>query len=86
MSRHQRWTVRLHQGRAVVWALAYVVTVAFGVTDSVALVWFASVYANVVSDLGAAAATDDRVVLDAIRELREEIAQLRKEVQRDRDS
>ena len=43
--------VWFHRCRATLWALAYPATVALGVADSVALVWFASCYANVVSDL-----------------------------------
>jgi hypothetical protein len=85
VTRRRQLTVRFHQLRAALWAVAYIVTVAVGIHDSVALVWFASVYANVVSDLTAAAATDDKAVLTAIHELRDEVAALREEVLRDRN-
>jgi hypothetical protein len=56
----------LHRGRAGCWAIIGVLSFIFGWANSVALVWAASVYANVVSDIGAAEAADDRRVTDRL--------------------
>ena len=68
--------VWFHRCRATLWALAYPATVALGVADSVALVWFASCYANVVSDLGAAEAADDRAVLARLDRIESKLDEL----------
>jgi hypothetical protein len=41
-----------------------------GFSDNIAIVWLASVYANVVSDLGAGEAADDSAVLAKLEQLR----------------
>lgn len=64
-----RRKVWFHRARALGWALLGAVSFALGWQNSVALVWGASVYANVVSDLGAAEAADDRKVLDHLRRI-----------------
>lgn len=71
------WRVWLHRGRAVLWAIAGVASFPLGWANSVALVWFASVYANVVSDWGAAEAADDREVLDRLDRIEEILRELR---------
>lgn len=58
--------VWFHRARAVAWALAGVAAFAFGWESSVAFVVVASVYANVVSDWGAAEAADDRDLVDRL--------------------
>jgi hypothetical protein len=54
--------VWFHRSRAIVWVAIGVLSFVFGWQNSVVLVWLASVYANVVSDLGAAEAADDQQV------------------------
>lgn len=61
-----RWIVWLHRGRACCWAVIGALSFVFGWQNSVALVWSASVYANIVSDIGAAEAADDRRVTDRL--------------------
>lgn len=66
-----RRKVWFHRSRALVWIAVGILSFVFGWQSSVVLVWIASVYANTVSDLGAAEAADDRVVtsrLDAVDE------------------
>lgn len=58
--------VWFHRGRAMAWAVVGVLSFVYGWQDSVVLVWIASVYANVVSDLTAAEAADDRSVCDRL--------------------
>ncbi len=61
--------VWFHRGRAIAWVLFGAWSFVTGWADSIALVWFASVYANVISDWTAGEAADDREVmarLDAI--------------------
>lgn len=61
--------VWFHRGRAIAWAAFGVLSFLTGWANSIALVWFASVYANVVSDWTAGEAADDREItvrLDAI--------------------
>lgn len=56
---------RFHRLRALVWLALAVPAVLFW-RDSVLFVILASVYANVVSDLGAAEAADDTAVTDRL--------------------
>ncbi len=58
--------VRFHRTRAVVWLVCGIAAAAFGWAESVALVWAASVYANVVSDWGAGEAADNRATEDRL--------------------
>jgi hypothetical protein len=72
-----RAKVWFHRSRAIAWLVVGAITFAFGLADSVALVWVASVYANTVSDWGAAEAADDRALherLDRIEQLLEQLA------------
>lgn len=55
--------VWFHRSRAILWVILGVASFPLGWANSVALVWAASVYANVLTDIGAAEAADDREVL-----------------------
>jgi hypothetical protein len=61
-----RARVYFHRGRAALWIALGAASFPLGWADSVVLVWIASVYANVVSDLGAAEAADDRDLTDRL--------------------
>lgn len=63
--------VWFHRARAVGWAVIGAVSFPLGWADSVVLVWIASVYANTVSDWGAAEAADNREVLDELAAIRQ---------------
>lgn len=58
---------------AIGWAVAGVLSFILGWAYSVAFVTIASIYANVKTDWGTAAAEDNSQVLDAIAELRKEV-------------
>jgi hypothetical protein len=77
--RHRVWFARL---RAYAWLAVGIASIPLGLESSVPLVWAASVYANVASELAAAQAADDRKVLDAIKELRADVAALRALIER----
>lgn len=55
--------------RAVVWALFGAVSFAMGWSNSVALVWFASVYANVESGIASGEAADDSKIMRVLNEI-----------------
>lgn len=60
------------RGRALVWILLGLASFPLGWSDSVVLVWIASVYANVESSIASSEAADDRALherLDRIEEL-----------------
>lgn len=65
-----------YRARAAAWAAAGVWSFVTGRQESVALVWLASIYANVATDLGAAQAADDRRVLDELARLHDRVAAL----------
>lgn len=69
--------VRFARLRALAWVLLGAVSFPFGWADSVVLVWIASVYANVASEIAAGEAADDSEVLAELRKLRREVAELR---------
>jgi hypothetical protein len=76
--------VRFARLRAVFWALLGLASVPLGWANSVALVWAASVYANVESGIASGEAADDRKVLDRLddhevllRRVLDELAALR---------
>lgn len=69
--------VWFHRARAAVWAVFGTLSFAVGWADSIALVWAASVYANVVSDLGAAEAADDRKILDRLDHVDDQLREIR---------
>lgn len=58
--------VWFHRGRAVLWAVFGGVSFMTGWANNIALVWFASIYANIVSDWGAGEAADDTEVLERL--------------------
>lgn len=62
--------INFHRVRAGLWILIGATSFIFGWYDKVTLVWIASLYANVVSDWGAAEAADDRKVTELINEVR----------------
>ncbi len=64
--RGSRWRVWAHRIRAIGWAIAGAISFPLGWANSVALVWFASVYANVMTDWGAGEAADDREVIERL--------------------
>ncbi len=76
MAKAQPRRVWLHRGRAVAWVVFGVVSASLGWANSIALVWFASVYANVVSDWGAGEAADDSAVLARFDAMDRKLARL----------
>lgn len=65
------------RARAAFWALLGLVSIPLGWSSSVALVWAASVYANVESGFATSEAADDRAVRGEVRELRAELRELK---------
>ncbi len=65
--------VWFHRGRSILWVVVGVASFVWGFANSVMLVWIASLYANVVSDWGAAEAANNTEVLEAIAQLRKEV-------------
>lgn len=61
------WQYRV---RAALWVIAGVVSFPLGWANSVALVWIASLYANVATDLSGAAAADNRELIKLLKEVR----------------
>jgi hypothetical protein len=70
------------RARAAAWLLAGIAAQVLGLTDSVALVWWASVYANIESGMATAQAADDRGVLREVRALGDQVRGLRDDVAR----
>lgn len=68
--------VWFHRTRALAWIIVGVLSFPLGWANSVALVWIASVYANTVSDLTAAEASDDRAVLERLDRIEALLQQL----------
>lgn len=77
--------VWFHRARAITWVLIGVVSFPLGWANSVVLVWIASVYANSLTDWGAAEAADDRTVMDALDAVRADQETLRGELGRVRE-
>lgn len=71
--RHKVWFGR---ARAVLWLVIGLAAWLAGSTDSVALVWWASVYANAESGFATAEGADDRAVLSELQALRTELQDL----------
>lgn len=61
--------VRFARARAIAWGVLGVVSVPLGWANSVALVWFASVYANVASEMATGEAADDTKITDRLDRL-----------------
>lgn len=73
--------VWFHRARAIVWTIVGALSFPLGYSNNIAVVWLASVYANVVSDLGAAEAADDRAVMDQLLALRRALQPRRRRMQ-----
>lgn len=61
--------VRFARVRAIMWALIGAVSFPLGWANSVILVWIASVYANVASEMATGEAADDKAVTDRLDRL-----------------
>ncbi len=61
-----RGKVWFHRARAAAWIVIGVLSFVLDLSDSVTLVWIASLYANVVSDWTASEAADDRAVTERL--------------------
>ncbi len=68
--------VWFHRSRAILWAILGLVSFPLGWANSVALVWAASVYANVAGDLGVAEAADDRQILERLDRIETLLAEI----------
>jgi hypothetical protein len=68
-----RRKIWFHRSRAIIWLVVGALSFVFGWQNSVVLVWIASVYANTVSDLGAAEAADDREVTGRLDDVSERL-------------
>lgn len=66
MAKRGRWKVWFGRARALAWLGVGLVVFLLGATDSVALVWWASVYANAESGFATAEAADDGAVLERL--------------------
>lgn len=55
------------------WVGVGIASFVFGFENSVVLVWIASLYANIVSDWGAAEAADDREIVDRLDRIEEHL-------------
>ena len=75
-----RRKVWFHRSRAICWAIVGVASFPLGWADSVVLVWIASLYANIATDIGSAEAADDREVLDQLAAIRDELGETRREL------
>lgn len=64
--------------RALLWTVATIVTLKW-FPDSIVYVIIASGYANVFTDLSVAEAADDRILIDALEEIKAQLAELRRE-------
>lgn len=62
--------VWFHRSRAVAWGFVGIASFVFNFTNSVMLVWIASLYANVVSDISAAEAADDRETIKLLKDIK----------------
>lgn len=61
-----RARVLFHRCSAAFWGVLGLISFALGWQNSVAMVWLASVYANIKSDWGAAEAADDSAVTERL--------------------
>ncbi len=74
--RPHTFKVWFHRSRAILWAVLGLVSFPLGWANSVALVWAASVYANVLTDISAAEAADDRQILERLDRIEKMLADL----------
>lgn len=68
--------MRFARLRAAFWAVLGLASVPLGWVNSVALVWAASVYANIASEIASAEAADDQAVLDRLDVIEDKLDQL----------
>jgi len=80
MDKPRRVTVWFNRATAVLWIIGGIAAFPLGWSTSVALVWVASVWANVKSDWATAEAADDSEILKAISELHADVAGLREQL------
>lgn len=66
LRRHQRWKVWFARSRAAAWAVVGALSFPLGWANSVVLVWIASVYANVASEMATGEAADDKALTDRL--------------------
>jgi hypothetical protein len=66
-----RTKVWFGRGRALVWLLLGLASFPLGWSDSVVLVWIASVYANIESSIASSEAADDREIRDRLDRIEE---------------
>lgn len=64
--------VWVHRSRAIVWAVVGAASFPLGWANSVVLVWIASLYANISTDLGTAEASDNRELIGLLEEIRDQ--------------
>ncbi len=76
MARRPSGKIWFHRARAILWGIVGVLSFPLGWANSVVLVWIASLYANVVSDVGAAEAADDRAVLEKLDRIERKLDRL----------
>lgn len=69
--------VWLHRTLALAWVAFGVLSVLMGWQESVALVWFASVYANVYSSWSAAEAADDHALMGRLDDIERKLDAIR---------
>lgn len=58
-----------HRARGIAWAVFGLVSFMLGWQNNISLVWFASVYANALTDWGAGEAADDRELKAQLRRM-----------------
>lgn len=58
--------VWFHRSRAIAWAMVGIVSFPLGWASNIALIWCASLYANVFTDWGAGEAADDTAITDRL--------------------
>jgi hypothetical protein len=66
MARKTNWKVWFGRVRAIAWLIGGLVALLAGATDSVALVWWASVYANAESGFATAEASNNKEVMEKL--------------------
>lgn len=76
-----RRRVWFHRCSSILWAIFGLVSFALGWQSAIALVWTASVYANVKSDWAAGEAADDRLLIERLDKLLEQQSQILKLLQ-----
>lgn len=68
--------VWFHKVRGIAWGVFGLVSFIFGWQNNIALVWFASVYANALTDWGAGEAADDRALQEQMNRIEQQNAEI----------